>query len=30
MAVILRQVEQRTSVEEVCLEAGISSQTFYR
>lgn len=30
MASILRQVEERTSVEGVCRRAGISIQTFYR
>ncbi len=30
MASILRQVEEGTSVEEVCRKAGISIQTFYR
>lgn len=30
MASTLRQVEEGTSVEEVCRKAGISIQTFYR
>ena len=30
IALILRQVEEGTSVDEVCRKAGISQQTYYR